>query len=306
MNIVVLGSINVDLVIETPRMPAPGETVNASAFHMIAGGKGANQAVAVARQGIPAVLIGCVGRDAFGTQQLAGLAEEGIDLDRVLRVEGLPTGVASIMVDEGSQNAIAIVAGANGAIPPSHIETAREEIKAADMLISQLEVNFDAVLTAFETACATRTPTLLNPAPARPLPDRLLEMTDFLVPNELEASALSGIDVRDRESAWSAGERLAARGAKNVLITLGEKGVAGVTRDGRFHLPAHTVRPKDTTAAGDTFIGYFATTLIKTGDIRNAAGIAQAAAALTVTQLGAQSAIPKLARVNEFLSGKDH
>ncbi|MCP4350184.1 MAG: ribokinase [Desulfobacterales bacterium] len=300
MNITVLGSINMDMVIQTPRMPETGETIKGDSFHVIPGGKGANQAVALARQNIQTTMIGCVGGDDFGKRQLKILRAEGIDCSYINVIKDKPTGVASILVDKQSRNSIVIVPGANEFIALSQVEKASQAIKKADMLICQLEVNFNAVENAIELACSQGTKTLLNPAPARELSDTLLQKIDYLIPNEIEVFALTGVQVEDFDSAGKAGEILLEKGVKNLLITMGKKGVAVITPDICFLVPALSVNAVDTTAAGDTFIGYFAASIVQTNDIRHAVQFAQTAAALTVTKLGAQSSIPTLTETNNL------
>ncbi len=301
MNIAVLGSINMDLVVQTDRMPQIGETLKGKAIHFIPGGKGANQAVAVARQQVPVSIIGCLGNDDFGKQQIRNLKQEGINTDFMRMSDKHSTGVASIVVDTQSRNQIIIIPGANEAITHAQIDKAADRIKKANYLICQLEVNFDAVEHALDIAFSNDTKVILNPAPARVLPPELLKKIDFLIPNETEATLISGIQVEDQHSAKEAGNKLIQQGVKNVLITLGAQGVMVVTQNAVFYEKALSVEAVDTTAAGDVFIGYFATAMEASGCIKTAVKKAQAAAALTVTKLGAQTSIPSLEQTEAFI-----
>lgn len=302
MNIVVLGSVNMDLLVQTPRMPGIGETVKGDAIHFMPGGKGANQAVAVARQQIPVSLIGCLGNDDFGRQLMGNMEQERINTDFLTLSHEHATGIASIVVDTCSRNQIIVVPGANQAVAPDQLDRAAHTISRADYLICQLEVNFDAVEKAVDIAFSSGTKVILNPAPAMALPRELLGKVDFLIPNETEATLLTGIQVKDHNSAREAGGRLIQQGVKNILITLGDKGVVGVSRrHGDFYEPAFSVKAVDTTAAGDTFIGYFTVALGLDNSPATAVRKAQAAAALTVQRLGAQSSIPHLKETQEFL-----
>ncbi len=299
VNIVVVGSVNTDLIVRAPRLPLGGETLTGSDFHTISGGKGANQAVAAARQGGAVSLVACIGDDDFGAQQRKSLGGEGIDLSRLSVVAGPKTGVAVITVDEESQNSIVVSPEANGCLDTGHVEQAGDMIAAADLLICQLETPLDTVCQAIALAHARGTAVILNPAPVVPLPDELLRLVDYLIPNETEASLLAGLDVVDLETARHAVEILLARGVKNVLLTLGEQGVmysdAGTIR----HEPARRVQAVDTTAAGDTFIGSFAVALGEGRSLRDAVRFAQNAAALAVTIFGAQTSIPRRAEVEQ-------
>jgi ribokinase len=304
--IVVVGSINMDLVIRTPRMPAPGETLRGHDFHVIPGGKGANQAVACARLGADVALIGSVGDDDFGRRQQQCLRQERIDLSFLTVAPEHSTGVALIAVDDSGQNSIIISSGANGSITPHHIEAARETISQADMLVCQLEIPFEAVKCAIELAYAHQVPVILNPAPAPdyPLERSLLEQVAYLIPNETEAEALTGREIHDQGSAQEAVARLQSLGAQTVLLTLGEHGILAAHSGTCIHERAVSVEAVDTTAAGDVFVGGLAVALTEGLSMTEAVDFAKHAAALSVTKLGAQSSIPIRREVERFL-GED-
>jgi ribokinase len=298
--IVVVGSLNMDLVINVERVPAAGETLVGRECGFVPGGKGANQAVACARLGARVAMIGRVGADMFGQRLLQGLAEDGIGIGHVKTDEIAASGVALVMVDDSAQNRIVLVPGANGSMTPAHIEQAAELIDEAALMITQLEVPLCVVESAVQRAARAGVRVILNPAPACELPPSLWPCIDYLIPNETEASALSGIEVSDLDSAAraarAAGE-LRARGVRHVLITLGSRGVLISDHAGVRHHDALPVRAVDTTAAGDTFIGAFAVALHEGLALDEATRRATAAAAVCVTRAGAQSSIPYRAEV---------
>ena len=292
--IVVIGSINMDLVLRVPRMPLPGETLTGSAFRTIPGGKGANQAVACARLGRTSVaMVGCVGDDAFGTTLRAALADDGIDVSNVTVLPGVATGVASILVDADGQNSIVIAGGANDLLTPAHIDAALPLIARAGIVVLQLETPLDTVRHAIATAHGMGKTVVLNPAPAAGLPASVLAQVEYLVPNEIEAAMLLGADAAADDYAGSAAA-LRARGCRNVLVTLGAKGVHAALADGSRDFPARAVQAVDTTAAGDTFIGGFVAALAAGADAASAIDLGQRAAAIGVTRHGAQTSIPYL------------
>jgi len=299
--IAVVGSVNMDLVFRTVRMPVVGETIKGHAFHQIPGGKGANQAVAAARQGAEVVFVASVGDDGFGEQSLRGFADEKIDLAHIAKVPGAATGTAGILVDDSGHNCIVIAAGANELLAPAHVDAAADAIGGASMLVCQLETPMATVERAIDVARAKGVKVVLNPAPAQPLDAGLLAKIDYLILNETEASQLSGVDVRDQASAQHACEALIARGIGTVLLTMGEHGVCVAQRGSFRHLPAIRVAAVDTTAAGDTFVGAFAVGHARGLAVEQAAMEAQYAAAITVTRLGAQTSIPRRAEVERFM-----
>lgn len=290
--IVVVGSLNMDLVMRTPRVPVGGETLHGHEFSTLPGGKGANQAVACARLGAQVSMIGQVGNDGFGGTLRDGLAADGIDVGGVKQSPSAGTGVAMILVEDIGQNRIVLAAGANGALTSAAIDAQSALIAGAAMLVLQLEVPMEVVQRAIEIAHAANVPVLLNPGPAAPLPEGLWPQVDILVPNESEAALLSGVEVSDVASAFSAARILRLRGVKCVLITLGANGVVAVDDGGERHLPAHVVKAVDTTAAGDTFIGGLAAGLVEGMNLNDAIALGQRASALCVTRHGAQPSIP--------------
>ncbi len=291
-SVVVVGSLNMDLVFRVPRVPGEGETLTGRDFQQIPGGKGANQAVACARMGAKVAHVGCVGTDAFGAELIAGLRRDNIDVTHVTAEAGVASGIAMILVDDTAQNRIVLAPGANAGLSAGHVGAAAGVIADAALMVLQLEVPLETVQAAIGIAKEAGCPVLLNPAPARELPDEVLANVDYLVPNESEATILSGIAVTDLSSAAQAARALRARGAGTVLLTLGGKGVLVAGEAGTCHFPAIPVQAVDTTAAGDTFIGGFVTGLIEGRSVADAVALGQRAAALCVSRAGAQPSIP--------------
>ncbi|WP_281278269.1 ribokinase [Paraburkholderia dinghuensis] len=298
-SVAVVGSLNMDLVVRAPRLPHPGETLAGSAFAQVAGGKGGNQAVAAARLGAQVAMIGCTGADANGTVLRAGLAAEDVDCSALETSPQAPTGVALIVVDEASQNAIVIVAGSNGEVTPDTIARHEAVLAQADVVVCQLETPYDAVHAALTVAKRLGKTTILNPAPATgPLPAEWLPLADYLVPNELEAAALTGLPASTPEDAGRAATALRSRGACNVIVTLGAQGVCALLGDSPPALwPAPRVAAIDTTAAGDTFIGALAARLAAGVAAPEAVHFALRAASISVTRAGAQPSIPRFHEV---------
>ncbi|MBY6186140.1 ribokinase [Marinobacter hydrocarbonoclasticus] len=299
----VLGSINVDHVAQVDHFPRPGETLTANQYQTVAGGKGANQAVAAARLGARTTLIGCVGEDAIGTQMVAQLAADGIDTGAIDAVPGQSTGLAMIYVDSKGENSIGIWPGANAALSTERVERHQKRITEADLLLLQLETPVESLERAAELARKAGTRVVLNPAPARTLPDSLLRHIDILTPNETEAEQLTGIAIGTLEDADRAASALHERfGISTVIITLGKRGV-WLSQDGQGeHIVGFVVEAVDTTAAGDTFNGAMVTALLEAQPMAQAIRFAQAAAALSVTRMGAQSSIPNRDEVMALLA----
>lgn len=297
--IVVIGSINMDLVLRVPRMPLPGETLTGGAFRTIPGGKGANQAVACARlsgkvAGAQQVaMVGCVGDDAFGATLRAALVGDGIIDSHITTLPGVASGIASILVDDNGQNSIVIAGGANDLLSPAHIDAAKELIEQADIVVLQLETPMATVVHAIKLARSLGKTVVLNPAPAASLPDGVLELVDYLIPNEIEAAMLAGVSPEGAD-AKALAAALQKLGSDNVIITLGSKGVHAALYGGDFTFPAEVVQAVDTTAAGDTFIGGFVAGLASGMDEAEAIQQGQRAAAWSVTKPGAQTSIPHL------------
>ncbi|TPG96101.1 ribokinase [Pseudomonas caspiana] len=298
--VVVIGSLNMDLVTRAPRLPRGGETLIGESFATVSGGKGANQAVAAARLGARVSMVGCVGSDAYGEELRGALLAEQIDCQAVSTVDD-SSGVALIVVDDNSQNAIVIVAGANGALTPEVIDRFDAVLRAADVIICQLEIPDATVGHALKRGRELGKTVILNPAPAsRPLPADWYASIDYLIPNESEASALSGLPVDSLASAETAASRLISLGASKVIITLGAQGSLFANGKGFEHFPAPQVKAVDTTAAGDTFVGGFAAALAAGKGEGDAIRFGQVAAALSVTRAGAQPSIPTLSDVQAF------
>ncbi|WP_417694899.1 ribokinase [Pseudomonas sp.] len=300
--VVVVGSLNMDLVTRAPRLPRGGETLIGESFCTIPGGKGANQAVAAARLGAKVSMVGCVGSDAYGQELRGALLAEGIDCQAVSVVAG-SSGVALIVVDDNSQNAIVIVAGANGVLTPDVLDRFDEVLRSADVIICQLEVPDATVGHALKRGRELGKTVILNPAPAsRPLPADWYASIDYLIPNESEAAVLSGLAVDSLETAEAAATQLLAAGAGKVIVTLGAQGLMFANGASFQHFPAPLVKAVDTTAAGDTFVGGFAAALADGKSEVEAIRFGQVAAALSVTRAGAQPSIPTLLEVQAFKS----
>ncbi len=290
-----------DLVTRASRLPRGGETLVGQSFATVPGGKGANQAVAAARLGAEVAMIGCIGSDAYGAQLRDALLVEGIDCQAVSEVPG-SSGVALIVVDDSSQNAIVIVAGSNGQLTPASLLAFDAVLQAAEVIVCQLEVPMDTVGYALKRGRELGKTVNLNPAPASgPLPADWYACIDYLIPNESEASALSGVPVDSLDSAKVAATHLLKAGAGKVIVTLGSQGALFADGQGFEHLLAPKVQAVDTTAAGDTFVGGFAAALASGQSEAEAIRFGQVAAALSVTRAGAQPSIPTLHDVQGFV-----
>lgn len=300
--LVVLGSVNADHVLSVPRFPKPGETLTGSDYHIAYGGKGANQAVAAGRAGADISFIACVGDDDIGSRMKSQFAADGIDTQAVMAVSGHPTGVAMIQVSADGENSIAISAGANAELTPERLRLHESLIVDADVLLMQLESPIPTVIAAAQIARRAGTKVILNPAPARSLPDELLREVDVITPNETEAEMLTGIAVQNEADAQRAADKLHSYGIGTVLITLGAKGV-WLSEQGKGELlPGFRVQAVDTTAAGDTFNGAWVTAELDGLPTRQAIRFAHAAAAISVTRAGAQPSIPWKTDVDAFLA----
>lgn len=298
--VVVVGSLNMDLVARAERLPRGGETLAGDSFFTVPGGKGANQAVAAARLGASVAMVGNVGDDAYGLQLRQALEVEGIDCRAVTACDGVSSGVALIVVDAASQNAIVIIPGGNGLLTPDSVQRFDALLQSAEVVICQLEVPPATVAWTLARGRELGKTVILNPAPATgPLPAGWFANIDYLIPNESEAQALTGLPVTDLDSARKAAEKLRQLGAKKVIVTLGAQGALFVGESGSQHFPATPVKPLDTTAAGDTFVGGFAASLSRGLEEGEAIICGQRAAAISVTRSGAQPSIPYLAELPE-------
>ncbi len=301
--ILVVGSINLDLVATAARVPAPGETISGDGFATFFGGKGANQAVAIGRLGYPVRMLGKVGDDSFGPQLRQALADAGVDVSAVETAAG-PSGVALISTSHRGENSIIVVSGANGEITIEDLDRHRGLVATAGIVLAQLEIPLPVIDHLSVIAKETGVPLMLDPAPARPLSAALLQRVDWITPNESETRSLLGLDNAplESESASRAAQALLQRGPRNVLLKLGGNGVFLAQSDGtRTWIPAFKVKAIDTTAAGDAFNGAFAVGLVSGKSAIDSARYACAVAAISVTRRGAQPSMPNAAEVRAFL-----
>jgi ribokinase len=303
-SVVIIGSSNTDMSVKASRIPGPGETVLGGNFAISGGGKGANQAVAAARAGGKVIFIARVGEDMFGDQVIIDLARDDVNIQHIIRDRGTPSGVALIMVDEKGENSIAVAPGCNSCLLPEDIEKAEKVIAGARILLMQLEIPIETVQAAAEIASANQVKVILNPAPARLLDDSLLKKISFITPNEIETEMLTGVKIEDEQSSAKAAGILHDRGIKNVFITLGARGVYAFSPEFRGIIPSFTVKPVDTTSAGDVFNGALAVSLADGNCLLDAVRFASAAAAISVTRIGAQTSAPYLNEIEEFLKGQ--
>lgn len=305
MRAVVIGALNLDVVVNVPRLPLPGESLPASAWDLVPGGKGGNQAVAVRRLGGDVVMVARVGADEFGARLRRSLQSEGVDDAGVREDPVAPTGVAIIAVATGGENSIAVVAGANGRVTPEDVVAAAPLFTGARMLLVQFEIPMDAVEMAMVVARQRGMRVLLDPSPVPPagVPDRVLAGADLVLPNAVEAAALTGVCVDDPESAERAGRILLHRGAGAAVVKRGRAGAVIVTAETAIHVPGFRVASVDATAAGDAFAGGVAVALMRGEDLRAAVRFASAAGALSTTHPGAQPSMPTGDEVMRFLAG---
>lgn len=303
-HIVVVGSLNMDLVVRSARHPLPGETLLGGDFHTFPGGKGANQAVAAARVGGIVSMVGRVGSDDFGAALLQNLAANGVDAAHVRRDSEAATGVALITVAADGQNTIVVAPGANGRLVPADIAAAAaaDLFGAGDVLLLQLEIPLAAVARAIAEARRHGTRVVLNPSPAQPLDPALLAQVDVLVPNQSELGLLTGMAVQSIEDVTAAAQALCNKGIQCVIVTLGGDGVLVLDETTASHLPPHAVAVVDTTAAGDAFVGAFAVALGRGSSLVEAARWGNAAGALAVTKAGAQPSLPSRAALEQMLA----
>ncbi len=299
--VVVVGSINMDMIARSARLPAPGETLTGEGFAMEPGGKGANQAVAAARLGVPTAFVGRIGTRTHGEDLLAALAAEQIDRRGVVTDAQACPGIALIMVASADgENSIVYVPGSNAQLSPADVQASASLLTSARVLVAQLEVPLPAVEAAFALARTAGVCTVLNAAPAQAVPDGLLAQTDWLVLNETELAQLSACPTPDLAAVQTAAGLLLARGARRVLVTLGAQGVLCCGAEGSRHLPARAVQAVDTVGAGDTFVGGLAAGLAEGLPPEEAIRLGQAAAAIAVSRAGVQSAMPRRSEIGSL------
>jgi len=291
-SIIVVGSSNTDMVIRAEKFPVPGETILGGKFFLFPGGKGANQAVAAARLGGQVTFIAKVGSDIFGEQALQQFKKEGIRTQFIVSDPKNPSGVALITVDVNGANTIVVAQGANGALTSADIQKAEKEFEHVNILLMQLEIPMDAVVHAAKLATRHRGKIILNPAPARPLPDELLKDLFVITPNQSEAESLLQMEITDINSVQIAAKKLHDKGVKHVVITLGAEGAFLFDHSGGRHITAPKVIPIDTTAAGDVFNGALAVAIAENKSVDEAVAFANGAAAISVTKMGAQTSAP--------------
>lgn len=298
IDILVIGSLNADLVVRAPRFPLPGETISGEDLVILPGGKGANQAVAAARQGARVAMLGRVGSDSFGPTLLHNLQQNGVDTTYV-QTDLSATGAAIIVVDENGQNSIVLSPGANARVTPADVDAF--PLRQVEALLLQFEIPLETVLHAARLGRQNGLRVILNPAPARRFPASLLADVDILVPNESELALLTGQAVTDIRSAEAAAKTLLAQGAKTIIVTLGKDGALLATEKQTSHFPAFPVQVVDTTAAGDAFIGGLAAALLKGASLEEAVRYGNACGALAAAKFGAQPSLPTQAEVEQFL-----
>jgi len=299
--VVVVGSYNTDLTIKTERIPLPGETIIGGVFSEGRGGKGANQAVAAARSGAEVSFIARVGDDVLGKEGIQKLSEEKINTRFIFKDNEVSTGVAFIVVDKKGEKSIVVASGANARLSAEDIEAAHQEIASADVLLVQLESPIEAIRKAIKIAHGNGTTVILNPAPAQPLNQNLLQEIDIITPNKVEAEMITGIKASDENGLCSIVKNFFEYGIKNVLITLGSKGIfAGLPGIMKF-IPAFKVSPVDSTGAGDVFSGSLAAFLSEGMPILKAVKLANASASISVTRMGALSSAPYRMEIENFI-----
>jgi len=315
-DILVVGSLNTDLVVRAPRFPQPGETISGEDLQVIPGGKGANQAVAAARLGASVSMLGRVGRDNFGDFLLDNLKSNQVDAHLIQR-DDASTGTATIIVDSNGQNSIVLSAGANGKVSSADVKSA--SFLDHKLILLQLEIPLETVLSAAKRAHENGLRVILNPAPAQAIPAELIALADFIIPNETELSLLTGVSVNDIHSTQQAARKLLEQGAKHVIVTLGSKGALIVTGTQATQVDTYPVAVVDTTAAGDAFIGGFAAKLLTSDSLlsnmrehtltgtqalalQRAVRYGCACGALATTKFGAQPSLPTKQDVETFMS----
>ncbi|MEH7235338.1 ribokinase [Bacillus sp. JJ1562] len=299
-DIVIVGSLNVDMVVNVKQRPEWGETVLGHGFFTGNGGKGGNQAYAASKLGASVAMLGCVGEDIFGEQLLKGLNEVGVDTSHIEKIRGVSSGVAVISVNAEGENSIIVSPGANDHVTPEYVRKHEQVIREAKLVMMQLEIPLETVIEVANIAHTYNVPVMLDPAPARKLPDELYKKVTYLVPNESELGIVAEANISDAESAKMASKKLLKKGVDTVFAKLGGKGVIVLKETETFSVDPHTVKAVDTTAAGDSFAGALATALVSGKNLHDATEFANTVGALTVTKLGAQASMPTLEETQSF------
>lgn len=297
--IVVIGSSNTDMVVRSEHLPRPGESVLGGDFMMAGGGKGANQAIAVARMGHNVVFSAAVGRDMFGDAAVAGYQRFGVDTSYIVRKD-TPSGIALIMVDGAGQNSISVALGANNCLTVEDVMPALESVSAGDIVLLQLEIPMSTVDACVAVAAAKGAKVVLNPAPAAVVSEQTLSKLYLITPNQTEAQTLTGIEVTDEASATAAAKALTAKGVERVVITMGSQGSLLYENGVSEIIPAHKVSAVDTTAAGDVYNGALCAAIAEGMPLGDALRFATKAAAISVTRAGAQPSVPSREEVDNF------
>ncbi len=296
--VLVVGSLNMDIVIETDHIPVSGETISGKSIELIPGGKGANQAYTIGKLGGNVAMLGAVGEDDKGQKLLENLEKVGVNVAGIKKMNDVPTGQAYIAVDSAGNNVIVIIAGANGEVSENLIRENMELILNSDIIVMQLEIPLEVVRFVKDLAVELGKTVIVDPAPAvKGIPDSFWAGIDYIKPNETEIGILTGMEVKNQEDAVRAAKTLIAKGVKNVIVSLGSKGCVLVTKDTEEYFPACKVKAVDTTAAGDCFTAAFALALSQGKDSKEAISFGQKASAIAVTRKGAQTSIPTLEEI---------
>jgi len=298
--VIVVGSLNMDLVLRAPKIPRPGETVLGSDFKQIPGGKGANQADAASKLGAKTAMLGAVGMDSMGGHLVHSLKKDGVNVAMVLEKENLPTGVAAIVVEDSGDNAITVAPGANSGFTPEDLEGMEKIFQRAKVMLVQLETPLNTVRKALQMARKNNVTTILNPAPAMELDDEIFSLVDILTPNETELELLSGMETRDLDEIERAGKHLISKGVSRLIVTLGSQGSMDIGKDFVKVHPAYKVKAVDTTAAGDSYNAALAVSIAKGESIENSIRFATKVGAMAVTKHGAQTSLPLIEDVEAF------
>ena len=301
-SIVVVGSSNIDLIAKLSHLPKPGETVGDGEYSQAHGGKGANQAVAAARDGAEVSFISSLGDDDFGHQMISSFKQYGINTDYVKQTSGVATGTAFIWVDAKGENSIAVAPGANNLLTPDYVDECRMVISGADLVLLQLENPMDTVAYVIDLCASLGKKVILNAAPAKKIDRKYIKPLHSLIVNETEAAIISGIEISNQAHVEEAAKAMLGMGTESVIITLGAKGAFYMTKRGSKYVDTYTVQPIDTTGAGDVFCGVISSQIIKNKKLENAVKYANAAAALSTTTAGAQPSIPMQADTKAFIN----